>query len=206
MYFENFINEHFGYEDIFGTKYSHEEVLETRIKNALVSIICEELSISEKDFNRIDRTIAFVDSVCKMNSEIYEYAQQYYEENKRLNLYAEIAYEKFIGFMGFENVFLNEQESKDIKGKKQDPILQIQRSRKLSKELKQKILNIATSQTRYKNGIVFQLSGWNDSVKGCSLGADKNGFFCYTHRARSKSYKEPDLIPKSAIKFIESTG
>lgn len=40
----------------------------------------------------------------------------------------------------------------------------------------------------------------------CTLAKDKNGYFCYTHRARSKSYKTIKAIPKSVIEFIESTG
>ena len=40
----------------------------------------------------------------------------------------------------------------------------------------------------------------------CSLGKDKDGYFCYTHRARSKSYPTPQQIPKTKIEFIESTG
>lgn len=54
----------------------------------------------------------------------------------------------------------------------------------------------------------FDYASWPDDmkVKGCSLGKDKNGYFAYTHRARSKSYKSPYKIPKSKIKFIESTG
>ena len=40
----------------------------------------------------------------------------------------------------------------------------------------------------------------------CSLGKDKDGYFCYTHRARSNSYPTPEQIPKSKIEFIEGTG
>jgi len=43
-------------------------------------------------------------------------------------------------------------------------------------------------------------------AKGCTLAKDKDGYFCYTHRARSKSYKTIMSIPKSVIEFIESTG
>lgn len=41
---------------------------------------------------------------------------------------------------------------------------------------------------------------------GVSIGKDKDGYFCYTHRARSKSYPTIADIPKSALKFIDSTG
>jgi hypothetical protein len=42
--------------------------------------------------------------------------------------------------------------------------------------------------------------------KGVTLAKDKNGFFVYTHRARSKSYSTIDKIPTQVIEFIESTG
>ena len=44
------------------------------------------------------------------------------------------------------------------------------------------------------------------SFDGVSMGADKKGFFVYTHRARCHSYPSPEKIPDSKIKFIESTG
>lgn len=40
---------------------------------------------------------------------------------------------------------------------------------------------------------------------GCSLGRDKDGFYVYTHRARSKSFPRPSAIPKDKIKFVDST-
>jgi hypothetical protein len=43
-------------------------------------------------------------------------------------------------------------------------------------------------------------------LEGVSLGQDKKGYYVFTHRARSKSYKTPHDIPQSAIDFIESTG
>jgi hypothetical protein len=38
------------------------------------------------------------------------------------------------------------------------------------------------------------------------LAQDKNGFYIYTHRARSDSYPDPHDIPQEQIKFISSTG
>ena len=45
-----------------------------------------------------------------------------------------------------------------------------------------------------------------DAMAGMSLGLDKDGYFVYTHRWRSKSYKTPHAIPKSKLKFCETTG
>ena len=38
------------------------------------------------------------------------------------------------------------------------------------------------------------------------MGKDDDGYFIYTHRARSKSYESPEKIPVKDIDFIESTG
>ena len=43
-------------------------------------------------------------------------------------------------------------------------------------------------------------------AKGVTLRKDKKGYYVHTHRARSKSYRSPKLIPTSAIEFIETTG
>ncbi len=43
-------------------------------------------------------------------------------------------------------------------------------------------------------------------ARGVTLAKEKAGYFCYTQRARSKSYKTIGSIPKSVIEFIESTG
>ena len=65
------------------------------------------------------------------------------------------------------------------------------------------------SSSRYKDGRVTSLSTPKvpgKTFKGVGFGADKNGFFVMTHRARSKSYASADKIPDKDIKFIESTG
>jgi len=38
------------------------------------------------------------------------------------------------------------------------------------------------------------------------IGKDDNGYFAYTHRARSKSYTTKKGIPHKDLKFIQSTG
>ena len=39
----------------------------------------------------------------------------------------------------------------------------------------------------------------------CSIAKDNQGYYAYTHRARTKSYATLDKLPKSRVKFIEST-
>jgi hypothetical protein len=63
-----------------------------------------------------------------------------------------------------------------------------------------------TSSSTFKNGRWFGLSK-PEHLRDChcSLGADKEGFFLYTHRASSK--RRMDLnFTKEEIKLIESTG
>lgn len=45
-----------------------------------------------------------------------------------------------------------------------------------------------------------------DIMKEVILGKDKDGFYVYTHRCRSKSYPTPHDIPKGKIEFVGSTG
>ena len=104
-------------------------------------------------------------------------------------------------------------KSKAIAGQeKSDVRKQIQSSRKLSAKMKEEILKHTTSSSRYDNGRVFGLtkpsamSKISTKISGCSMGADKNGFFVYTHRARCKSFPSPLKITKRCIDFIESTG
>jgi 8-oxo-dGTP pyrophosphatase MutT (NUDIX family) len=43
-------------------------------------------------------------------------------------------------------------------------------------------------------------------LDGVSLGRDDDGYYVYTHRARSNSYESPEAIPDSKVEFIRSTG
>lgn len=95
----------------------------------------------------------------------------------------------------------------DILNEKKMNARQLVKRSKLPKEIKEKILKLGVAS--YKNGRAHgikkpKVKGKN--FNGVSLGADKDGFYVYTHRARSKSYKDPTKISNKDIKFIESTG
>jgi len=99
----------------------------------------------------------------------------------------------------FESVdfFLNE---------KKNPRMAVKRS-KLPKEIKEKVLKLGVS--KFEDGKAHGVGKpkvEGKSFDGVGLGADKNGFFVYTHRARSKSKPDPSKIPDKDIKFIKSTG
>lgn len=86
-------------------------------------------------------------------------------------------------------------------------------SKSISKKMKDLILPYVTSSSSYKTGgFLFGLrkppgmSKISSKITGVSFGADKNGFFVYTHRARSKSHENPLKITKKEIDFIETTG
>ena len=88
----------------------------------------------------------------------------------------------------------------------------IQRSRTLPAKMKDEILKYAVLSSQYNNGVVTKLKipaemkAISKKIDGCNLGADKNGFFVYTHRARSKSFSSPLKIDKKSIDYIETTG
>lgn len=85
-------------------------------------------------------------------------------------------------------------------------------SKKIPVEMKNKIKDYLLSGSKYDNGHVKGLSKPKDLIKktnkinGVSLGADKDGFYVYTHRGRSKSYSLPEKIPVKDIDYIETTG
>ena len=83
-------------------------------------------------------------------------------------------------------------------------------SKSIGKEMKEEIQKyLAGGSTYHEGGRVHGLKKpkvKGKQFKGVGLGADKNGFYVYTHRAASKRYDSPDKIPQSAIDFIESTG
>ena len=41
---------------------------------------------------------------------------------------------------------------------------------------------------------------------GCTFAKDKDGYYCFTHRARSESYSSLEEIPEDEVDWIESTG
>jgi hypothetical protein len=49
----------------------------------------------------------------------------------------------------------------------------------------------------------------HDKLKGAwggSFKRDENGYYCHTHRARSKSKECPSKITEKELTFVESTG
>lgn len=109
-----------------------------------------------------------------------------------------------LGYIPSEN--LNEGSKTNYTKTKES----VKRSKSLSKEMKEKISEFLNSGSKYNVGGTVtgltkpKISG--KSFKGNGLGADKKGFFVYTHRAASKRYESPDKIPQKDIDFIETTG
>jgi hypothetical protein len=89
----------------------------------------------------------------------------------------------------------------------------LMRSKSIDAEMKEKILKYFTGGSTYKEGGHVhgltkpkELMDKTPKAEGVSMGADKDGFFVYTHRARSDSHESPEKIPIKEINFIESTG
>jgi hypothetical protein len=89
----------------------------------------------------------------------------------------------------------------------------LMRSKSISKEMKEEILKYFNGGSIYhEGGHIYgltkpkELTDKSPKADGVSMGADKNGFFVYTHRARSDSHATPEKISVKEINFIESTG
>ncbi len=188
------ITESLEYKDFFGKEVSHNEAIEKQLKGILIHIIMDDLKISEKSFTEVDKIIERVNKVYSLD--FNELANEYYNLNKRLKLLAEEIYDKY--FKPFNKGIFNESENYE------DVIQKIKSSKKLSQEIKDKIIPLVVlNSTAYNKGFVTGLKFANS---GCSLGANEDGFFVHTHRARSKSYSDIDKIPQKDINFIVSTG
>lgn len=106
-----------------------------------------------------------------------------------------------------QNNILNENLNKSKYSKTKTSLL---RSKSIGKEMKMKIQKYLGGGSTYHEGgrvhglVIPKVKG--KRFHGVSLGADKNGFYVYTHRAASKSYELPDKITQKDINYIESTG
>ena len=89
------LNENMGYTSFFGKDVTHKNALNDRIRGLLTNIIMEERGISEKAFESYDKVIDEVKHTCDNNLQIYEDANQYYKDKRRLQRLAEICYEKY---------------------------------------------------------------------------------------------------------------
>jgi hypothetical protein len=89
------LNENMSYKSFFGNDVSHEEALQKRVRDLITGIVTYERGISEKAFSDYDSVMAKVENICEENPEIYELAEDYYKNKKRLNFLAEEIYEKF---------------------------------------------------------------------------------------------------------------
>ena len=105
---------------------------------------------------------------------------------------------------------LNESTKKSKYIKAKDSLM---KSKSIDKEMKELILKyMLGGSTYHEGGYVHGLSkpqklcDKSKKIDGVSMGADKNGFYVYTHRAKSKSHPTPEQITVKEIKFIESTG
>lgn len=81
----------------------------------------------------------------------------------------------------------------------------------IPKDMKELIQPYVTSESKYnpKSKTVTGLrkpEEMNSSAEGLGFGADKDGFFVNTHRARCKSSKDPLKITQKQIDFINSTS
>lgn len=71
-----------------------------------------------------------------------------------------------------------------------------------SKKAYEKLMKAKESLTTNERSEVKELFGQSNK---CSFGKDKDGYYCFTHRCRSKSYPEIKKIPMKDVEFVRST-
>lgn len=175
----------------------------------LVQIICDENQISEKDFTNWDNTRDYIELYFDNNQDVLLDIDQYKITNARYQLCAEHLYNKH--FQNDNNILENIKNTDYslLLEKKSKIDNKLQKSRKILKNMKEKISKYLKFDSIYNKGVVLNLKKPRIKGKtfaGVGFGADKNGFFVYTHRTRSRSYSEPDKIPDKKIAYVKSTG
>lgn len=180
--FSEFINESYNKEiDLFG-----ESTFVDQVFDDLVGIVCDEKHISEKSFKEWDQTTDYIRQYFDNNSEILQEIDKF--KDRRSRFCAEYLYDKHFSNRHKDKiemnliVGLNDIDENDILEKKKH---------------KGKILHGLSKPKGFKK---------KKHSDGVSLGKDNKGYFCYTHRARSKSHSTPEKIPQKEVTFIETTG
>lgn len=204
--------------DLMNLGYKGKEIGDT-LKSLLLKIYDDEVSNNHDDLlrfidnestslNENKRNVDFyVNKYNEWNGEggyskptevsVFEFLQNNYEDyskDEKLN-------KEMLDVLSKENI--NESKYVDVKKS-------LSLSKSIGKEMKEKIGEyLGGGSTYHKGGRLHGLTKpkiKGKSFSGVSLGADKDGFYVYTHRAASKRYKSPDKISQKDIKFIESTG
>lgn len=133
--------------------------------------------------------------------------KQLEEDVKELELVLDEYCNNFDDFHNRINKTINEElekmESRSTSSNKKDKELKegfvfFDESAKAYKEL-MKAKEYLTTAERSK---VKELFGQSNK---CSFSKDKDGYYCYTHRCRSKSYPEIEKIPMKDVEFVRST-
>lgn len=108
---------------------------------------------------------------------------------------------------------INEEIKKIILESKENSKESLKRSKNIPNDIKEKIYKYMTSSSKYVTGgyvtgllIPKELKSKTPKTDGLGFGADKDGFYLYTHRGRCKSYKNPESISVKDIEWVESTG
>lgn len=93
--FTQHISENLSYTDIFGKIHTHDEVLKQNVIDRITQIIIDELGLSEKNFKQYDIVSSYVKNIFENETELYDEAVDYYNNEKRIELFAEIIYDKY---------------------------------------------------------------------------------------------------------------
>lgn len=176
-----------------------EKTYNDKVIDHIISIICDENHISEKSFREVDTVIDMVKNFM-LNINLNDLIETFEYNECRYQFCAEIIYDEYFHTLSVITESIKNQD--DVESS-------VKNSKTLPKEIKEQILPLLTSESKYLKGRVYDLMkphGSATKIGNLSLNMDKNGFFVSTHRARSKSYPMIDQIPSKEIIFIKTTA
>ena len=187
----------------------------------IVHILCEVNHISEKNFDGYDKMSGLVREFFDNSPEVIAVIEEY-DGDARHTYCAEFIYYTYFSCNGAD-VLRSEEGDNAIdyeddvtffvvlekRSEQKDANISIDTARKVGKEMRELIRPCLNSNSKYGNGMFTYLTppnGLKTKFGFLAFSADKDGFFVHTHRARTKSFIDPEKIPQDKINFVKSTS
>ena len=179
-------------------------------QRCIMYIVSESIkNVHKTDIHRIKALIrSYYEDINDPNTP-KEVKKQLQDDVKEVELVLDSYLKDFSDFQNNINKIINDEIDKN------SPINKSDDGNNKEKEIKESITffenrkayenlierkNTLTSSERSEVKKIF-----GNSTK-CSFAKDKNGYYCYTHRCRSKSYPSISDIPKKDVEFVRSTS
>lgn len=193
-------------EDLINSRFKKEKMRQKVIMSITADLIND---VHKTDVHRIRNLINEYKKDIDDPNTCQEVKKQLQEDLNELEKIFDEYLNNFSEFQNRVNKTINEelQKKEDNKNKnsekKKEAIKEGVEYFDESKAAYQKLMKAKESLNPNERREVIELFGTSTE---CSFAKDKDGYYCYTHRCRSKSYPTLADIPKEKVDFVRSTS